>query len=88
MFLFGVARGTLSAAVPVHSALTTPALRTLVAALPEYRDMLLPSILEEFQELTEEDFLSPKQQNIPEEAALLPTNCNEQVLEAAATSTS
>jgi hypothetical protein len=59
-------------------------LRTLVAALPEYRDMLLPSILEEFQELIEEDFLSPKRQSAPEGAALLPTSCSEQVLEAAA----
>src|SRR5690348_1365239 len=31
-------------------------LRKLVAALPEYRDKLLPSILQEFGELTEEDF--------------------------------
>jgi hypothetical protein len=60
-------------------------LRMLVAALPEYRDMLLPAILKEFRELTEEDFLSPTLQSAPEESALLPTSCSEQVLEAAAT---
>jgi GAF domain len=60
-------------------------LRKLVAALPEYRDTLLPSILEEFRELAEEDFLSPPLQSAPEDRPVLPGICYEQVLEAAAT---
>src|SRR5690349_6602663 len=53
-------------------------LRKLVAALPEYRDTLLPSLLEEFRELTEEDFLSPTLQSTAEDALALPGICYEQ----------
>ncbi len=60
-------------------------LRKLVTALPEYRDTLLPSLLEEFRELTEEDFRSPALQSAAEDAPALPGLCYEQVLEAAAT---
>jgi hypothetical protein len=60
-------------------------LRKLVAALPEYKDTLLPSLLEEFQELTEEDFLLSALQSIAEDTPALPRLCYEQVLEAAAT---
>ncbi|MBV9231851.1 MAG: GAF domain-containing protein [Chloroflexi bacterium] len=59
-------------------------LRKLVAALPDYRDKLIPSILQEFQEMTEEDFLPRTPSNITEESASLSVNCYELVLEAAA----
>jgi hypothetical protein len=60
-------------------------LRKLVAALPDYRNRLIPSILQEFQELTEDDFQQHTLQNEPEEIMALPAICYEQVLEAAAT---
>src|SRR5947209_740431 len=56
-------------------------LRKLVAALPEYRDKLIPSILQEYRDLTEEDF----QQSMAEEPIRIPTICYEEALEAAAT---
>jgi hypothetical protein len=59
-------------------------LRKLVAALPEYRSKLIPSILQEYQDLTEEDFQPSALQNLAEEPARIPIICYEQVLEAAA----
>ncbi len=60
-------------------------LRKLVAALPEYRTRLIPSIIEEYQELSEEDFQQRALQNVSEEPMALSTFCYEQVLEAVAT---
>jgi hypothetical protein len=60
-------------------------LRRLVAALPQYREQLLPSLLEEFQELTEEDFLLRAVSGPAEGPMSLPVGCYEDVLQAAAT---
>jgi putative methionine-R-sulfoxide reductase with GAF domain len=62
-------------------------LRKLVAALPEHRAKLIPSILQEYRDLTEDDFQQSTLQSMTEEPISIPTICYEQVLEAAATLT-